>query len=209
MSSFVQRLFSIRHRRRSSADVHLASQLRTNRFASVGDDSTANQTAINEMTQRESKGPQEYTAVVTESPSKPTDSDAHSSHSSTAEEHVVEDKPHSPFHTTPLSVPRPSDTPTLNSPAASPNLPSYPYGPPGTTPITTSKLSTIRRLDMLVRKSLAGTFLLFAPCIANGILYWYFKGFEPAWLCLTACSIDVTMAVGVLHWLTENGEDDA
>jgi len=74
---------------------------------------------------------------------------------------------------------------------------------------TSEQDSTIRRLDKLVKKSIVGTFLLFAPCIANATMYWYFKGYEPAWLCMTACSVDVTTALGVLHWLTENGEDDA
>lgn len=215
LSTFSRKLFKIRIHRSSSVVDHHNSQLGSNHFDSAaealpGEDTTSgsvHEEPKEHKEHNEHKEHKEQLPVITESPLSETttqraDSDA-------------------------LSVfvlklpPTPEPNQHINDPEIdidihkflqeeqpiSPTEPQIDGGRPST--LTTEQVSTIVRLDKLVKKSLVGTILLFAPCVANGVLYWYFKGFEPAWLCLTACSLDVTLAVGVLHWLTENGEDDA
>jgi hypothetical protein len=62
--------------------------------------------------------------------------------------------------------------------------------------------STADRLKALVKRNLIGTFVLFTPILANVGIFWALSGNEPAWLCMTMCSIDLLGSVSVLHWLT-------
>ncbi|KAF4548182.1 Hypothetical protein D9617_31g064180 [Elsinoe fawcettii] len=57
-------------------------------------------------------------------------------------------------------------------------------------------------IDKLIVKSTIGTVLVIFPTIANLGFLSHQGGRERAWICLTFCTVDVTWAVLILHWLT-------
>ncbi|KAF2095274.1 hypothetical protein NA57DRAFT_44928, partial [Rhizodiscina lignyota] len=57
-------------------------------------------------------------------------------------------------------------------------------------------------IEKLVAKSLIGAVLVLFPTVVNLVLLYHFKGREFGWLCLSICTLDVTWAVSVVHWLT-------
>jgi len=67
----------------------------------------------------------------------------------------------------------------------------------------------VKRLELLIKRNLLGTLVLFLPILINVGLYWVFHGKELAWVCLVMCSLDVTSSIAVLHWLTATPEETA
>jgi len=67
----------------------------------------------------------------------------------------------------------------------------------------------VKRLELLIKRNLLGTLILFLPILINVGLYWVFHGKELAWVCLVMCSLDVTSSIAVLHWLTATPEETA
>ncbi|KAF2811487.1 uncharacterized protein BDZ99DRAFT_384865 [Mytilinidion resinicola] len=66
-------------------------------------------------------------------------------------------------------------------------------------PMNTNFLKSIK---MLLWKSVIGSILVSLPTITNVSLLFSMKGRELGWLCFVCCTLDVTWAVCVLHWLT-------
>ncbi|OCL05032.1 hypothetical protein AOQ84DRAFT_414522 [Glonium stellatum] len=60
----------------------------------------------------------------------------------------------------------------------------------------------LKSIEALLWKSLIGSVLVTLPTVANLGLLYHMKGRELGWLCFTICTIDVTWAVCVIHWLT-------
>lgn len=200
MSSLVCRLFGIKSPGTSNVEGSRTSQLRTNRFDIVGETVSTEQLTSKTFNDKEDLTVQEST--MSEDTTQRADSDIQSAHVATPS--TLADPGHQPAMLKDCD----NDTHSVLEPLELIPFHDVLNETENTAP-TSEQDSTIRRLDKLVKKSIVGTFLLFAPCLASAIMYWYFKGYEPAWLCMAACSVDVTTALGVLHWLTENGEDDA
>ncbi|KAF2490496.1 hypothetical protein BU16DRAFT_494556 [Lophium mytilinum] len=66
-------------------------------------------------------------------------------------------------------------------------------------PINTSFLKSVK---LLLWKSVIGSILVSLPTVTNISLLFSMKGRELGWLCFVCCTLDVTWAVCVLHWLT-------
>ncbi|KAG8631993.1 hypothetical protein KVT40_001133 [Elsinoe batatas] len=64
-------------------------------------------------------------------------------------------------------------------------------------------------IDKLILKSTIGTVLVILPTIANLGFLAHQGGRERAWICLTFCTVDVTWAVLILHWLTIGSPEPA
>ncbi|KAF2226123.1 hypothetical protein BDZ85DRAFT_192214, partial [Elsinoe ampelina] len=64
-------------------------------------------------------------------------------------------------------------------------------------------------IDKLILKSTIGTVLVILPTIANLGFLAHQGGRERAWICLTFCTVDVTWAVLILHWLTVGSPEPA
>ncbi|KAF2434903.1 hypothetical protein EJ08DRAFT_569705, partial [Tothia fuscella] len=62
--------------------------------------------------------------------------------------------------------------------------------------------SLVKAVEVLVWKTFVGTVLIVIPTIVNLSLLYRMGGREQGWMCFTICTIDVTWAVCVIHWLT-------
>ena len=55
-----------------------------------------------------------------------------------------------------------------------------------------------------VARAILGLIFIIIPTTANLTFLVYFHGHEEGWLCFTACSLDITWGVIIIHWLTSN-----
>ena len=55
-----------------------------------------------------------------------------------------------------------------------------------------------------VGRAILGVILIIIPTTANLAFLVYFHGHEEGWLCFTACTLDITWGVIIIHWLTSN-----
>lgn len=62
-------------------------------------------------------------------------------------------------------------------------------------------------VEQLIKRTLLGCLLVLVPTVVNVALLLRFNGFEQGWLCFSLCSMDVTWAVCVVHWLTNDVRD--
>lgn len=65
----------------------------------------------------------------------------------------------------------------------------------------------MRVLRKLVIKTVIGGLLIMIPTLANLTVLFFMQGHEQGWLCFTICSLDVTWAVIIVHWLTVDPAD--
>lgn len=62
-------------------------------------------------------------------------------------------------------------------------------------------------MNLLIKKTLIGALLVYAPFVTNLAFLVTFRGMEKDWICFVACTVDTTWCVCVTHWLTGNPEE--
>jgi len=64
------------------------------------------------------------------------------------------------------------------------------------------------RLRKVALRTLVGTILTLMSSVANITAIFILKGLEPAFICLTCCTLDVAFSATVLHWVTSVRVED-
>ncbi|KAM0719354.1 hypothetical protein Q7P37_005259 [Cladosporium fusiforme] len=74
--------------------------------------------------------------------------------------------------------------------------------------VHTHSSPSAKSLRVLVYKSIAGAALMLLTTIINLGLLVRWKGHEEGWLCFTLCTLDATLSVAVVHYLTVDRRDE-